>query len=211
MKMEVDELREGQKMIDLAILPTAGIVWSTEENCWIPTPSGKMRCDKLISMWKNGEIRAIAIIGGRRIGSQSEALTYAEYMRIHCPGIYIAIVDAQATCTNRDLVAANDRIASFLQTRYSQSPQESVIGIVSYQEHLERIEIVLRHLGFKNFVRILSGETANYTLPFLPPKTGNFLVEWSLTTVTRIDPEWRLIGWPLVWAADRRLRENHRE
>jgi hypothetical protein len=163
-----------------------------------------MRCDKLIVLWKEGWIKAIAIIGGRRLGiAPSEAAVYKDYMCRVCPEIAgsIVIIDARETCTNRDLSAAYDRIESYLHTEANLAPNACIIGAVSYKEHLDRIEIILRHLGFQEIERILSGETPCYSP----------LMERSLTIITRIDPEWRWFGWPLVWQANRRLHEISRE
>lgn len=196
------EKLNNEQLIDLAILPMGGTI-SPKWNDWQPTAHGKMRCDKLIALWKEEKIKAIEIIGGRRVGRvPNEADVYYDYMCKKCPDINrtIVIVDAQETCTNRDLPAAYDRIQSYFHTE-SLIPCTCIVGAVSYKKHLDRIEIILRYLSLQKIERILSGETSCY----FP------LMEWVLIAITRVDPEWRWLGRPLVWLADKRLYKTSRE
>lgn len=189
------------QQIDLAILPTAGVIRIKETKQWVPTPHGKMRCDKLIDTWRKGDIKAIAIIGGRRIGMPSEAWIYSHYMRVNCPNIPVVFVGDRETCTNRDLPAAKLGIEAYLR-HIGRSKEDCVVASVSYEEHLDRIEIILKHLGFLNIERVLSGESRCYSP----------ITEKALTVITKCDPEWTsLPGLLLVLLANRRIHQAQKE
>lgn len=173
----------------LSTLPTAGIVWSGEAQSWVPTEHGKMRADRLIELYRQGKIWAIAILGGKRSRITSEAVAYRKYMVAKCPGIesIIVIVNAKELCSNRDYPAAMPAIENWL-AKNGLSKRTAMIEAVTYKKHFDRIKIVLKSLGFRadNIEWIDSGESSAY----------HPLVDGALTLVTRVDPQWR---WPLGW------------
>lgn len=191
-----------EQRIDLAILSTGGTI-KTLDHGWQPTSHGQRRCDKLIEMWMRGEIGHVAIVGGRRVmGIPSEAEVYRDYMCSKGCCRAIVIADASETCTNRDIPAVMGMINTHMNNlKVGLTAKTIRIGAVSYKEHLDRIEMFLRHLGFRNIVRIESGDEAGW---------GPAL-EWLFTTITRVDPEWQWLGLPLVMWANRRLNLGTRE
>lgn len=176
------------------IVPTGGFKPGSKE----PSKEGIMRLVTADIEVRAGNVGAVVISGGRRLDGLSEASAYCRYAKEYLPDLYdaIVLVDAQEACTNRDLVATNPKLRSHLK-RNVPSNEEPVIGITSYQEHMERAEIVLRYLGYLHIWLCDSGE----------PRAYSERVEKFLTRVTRKDPAWRWLGWPLVVMANRRIKE----
>ncbi|MCL5411037.1 MAG: hypothetical protein M1324_04315 [Patescibacteria group bacterium] len=199
-----------ERQLRLGILPTAGTTWS--QDCgWLPTTHGLLRINEIVNALKLGKISAIAIIGGSRLGgTPSEADVYTNYIRKHWEevAVSIVIVDAKETCTNRDIPAAAKLIDIYFASYGIHFRQEAPIWVTSYKEHLDRIEFTLKNLRFSDIERQESGEESCY---FGSYPNVSAAIEWVLTSITKIDPEWRWLGCPLVWLANKRLYETSRE
>jgi hypothetical protein len=182
--------------LKLLLLATAGIDPVTKG----PTEAGIWRLTTANEAIRNGLCSVVAIIGGRRLFGKNEAEVYYEYAKKYFPALAdrIVIVDASATCTNRDLLAAGPKIDKYLAS-VGESRTTTAIIIVSYDRHMDRMEITLRWMGFSSIFRINSLEKSEY------PWWKEALTYW----VTRFDPAWRgLAGRLLVCVADRRLKED---
>ena len=173
--------------VDVLILPTAHFNKRTGE----PTPEGIKRINTAAALVKNSRVKSIAIIGGKRVTGLSEAEVYALYFATHFPEEYptVKVVQAEAMCTNRDLVA-------FLPELKKITPNLT-IGAVSYSDHLDQIRIVLKSFGYADFTGFESGESKLYS---------NFVI-WIIKITTKIDPKWSWLGYPLVLKSHNRINQ----
>lgn len=180
---------------DLLIVPTAGFDAATG----IPTEAGRSRLRSADEALRFGETQAIAIIGGRRLSGPGEAEVYYRYAQEHFDRVAMAtvIVDASATCTNRNLLAVADKIRSYLAS-VGKDMATAELGVTSYEQHMERVAIVLRRMGYKRPI-----QHRHSFEPRAYPKDIEELFNW----ITKLDPGWKCLGLPFVWLANRRLKE----
>lgn len=182
-------------MIDILILPTAGF----DRKTGLPIKNGLCRINTAIRLIQQGEVKAVAILGGKRVKGPGEADLYMNYIRHNFYEVIDKInwiVDASATFINRDLPAGLPPM--FVERVIIKNNKE--VGITSYKEHMERAAITLQSMGIRNISFHNSGE----------PKAYSPLMEKGLTALTMIDPKW---SWfppclLLVRLANRRLNET---
>lgn len=186
--------------MDILIVPPAGFDRLTGR----PTESGSRRLNTAIWIIKSGMTDGVAIIGGKRFTGDGEADLYYDSIGSSEPDVLSKVkwlVDASATCTNRDLLVAKDKILDLaMRLNLFPKPSDIRLGITSYKEHMERAAITLQALGFQKPEFFDSGEKGAYG-----PRT-----ESILTALTRIDPTWSWFppALLLVKMANRRLTET---
>jgi len=181
-------------MFDLVFLLTAGFDLKTG----IPTKNGLKRVEKAISLITESQVKVVSIIGGLRLSGLGEADLYMQYITLHYPEVVdrvVWIVDSSATCTPRDLLGCLPKVDPAIKPF---GRAYAKVGIISYEEHMERANITLYSLGFRKTYYCNSGETR------IMSKT----MESILNILTWIDPGWKWFP-PclfLVWLANRRLK-----
>lgn len=179
-------------MIDILILPTGGF----EPETGFPTIGGLRRINKAISLVKDNQVKAVIILGGRRKSGPSEAKVYYDFIMKRYPKLKDNVIwkyDGSACCSNRDLEKGQPLIRETIE-ELEITLSEVIIAVTSYYEHMKRMRITLRALGFPKVEDYDSGESRGY----------NPIIELFLTTLTLIDPTWSWLGLSLVWMSNRR-------
>lgn len=152
---------EDGTIFDLFIVPTAGFDPATGEL----NEAGQLRMDKAAELIRQGKVRVLLILGGRRVSGPNEANLHFRYFVLNHPDVAEKVpvhVLAPACCTNRDIWKGRKEIRQILSSS-GIDRKKARIGATSYTAHLRQIATVLQAIGLRHFQGVESGEKQVYS------------------------------------------------